>query len=99
MIAFIAETPSWDGIVAALVPILYCGLISGGLGYTLQMVGQKYTDPAIASLLLSMESVFALIAGVILLSESMSGREIIGCIIMLAAIILVQLPKKVANPK
>ena len=94
VIAFIAETPSWDGIVAALVPILYCGLISGGLGYTLQMVGQKYTDPAIASLLLSMESVFALIAGVILLSESMSGREIIGCVIMLAAIILVQLPKR-----
>ncbi|MBR4780070.1 MAG: DMT family transporter [Lachnospiraceae bacterium] len=99
VIAFIAETPSWDGIVVALVPILYCGLISGGLGYTLQMVGQKYTDPAIASLLLSMESVFALIAGVILLDESMSGREIIGCVIMLAAIILVQLPKQVSKPK
>ena len=94
VIAFIAETPSWDGIVAALVPILYCGLISGGLGYTLQLVGQKYTDPAIASLLLSMESVFALLAGVILLNETMSTREIFGCIIMFAAIILAQLPQK-----
>ena len=92
--AFIAETPSWDGIVSALVPILYCGIVSGGIGYTLQMVAQKYTEPAIASLLLSMESVFALIAGVILLDESMSIRELSGCIIMFAAIILVQLPKR-----
>ncbi|MCR4624609.1 MAG: DMT family transporter [Lachnospiraceae bacterium] len=92
--AFIAETPSWDGIVSALVPIIYCGIFSGGIGYTLQMVAQKYTEPAIASLLLSMESVFALIAGVILLDESISIRELSGCIIMFAAIILVQLPKR-----
>lgn len=94
VIAFIAETPTWEGIVSALVPIMYCGIVSGGIGYTLQMVAQKYTEPAIASLLLSMESVFALIAGVILLNESMSTRELLGCIIMFVAIILVQIPKR-----
>ena len=94
VIAFIAETPTWEGIVSALVPIMYCGIVSGGIGYTLQMVAQKYTEPAIASLLLSMESVFALIAGVILLNESMSTRELSGCIIMFVAIILVQIPKR-----
>ena len=94
VIAFIAETPTWEGIVSALVPIMYCGIVSGGIGYTLQMVAQKYTEPGIASLLLSMESVFALIAGVILLNESMSTRELLGCIIMFVAIILVQIPKR-----
>lgn len=90
--AFIAESPSWDKIVSALVPLLYCGIASGGIGYTLQMVGQKFTDPASASLLMSMESVFAVLGGVILLQEKMSGREILGCVIMFAAIVLVQIP-------
>ena len=74
------------------MPILYCGIASGGIGYTLQMVGQKFTDPASASLLMSMESVFAVLGGVILLQEKMSGREILGCVIMFAAIVLVQIP-------
>lgn len=90
--ALIAETPSWDKIVSALVPILYCGIASGGIGYTLQMVGQKFTDPASASLLMSMESVFAVLGGVILLQERMSSREIFGCIVMFTAIVLVQIP-------
>ena len=58
----------------------------------MQMVGQKFTDPASASLLMSMESVFAVLGGVILLQEKMSGREILGCVIMFAAIVLVQIP-------
>jgi drug/metabolite transporter (DMT)-like permease len=66
--------------------------MSGGIGYTLQLVGQKYTDPAVASLLMSMESVFAVLAGTILLHEHMSARELAGCIIMLSAVILVQIP-------
>ena len=90
--AFIAEQPSWEKIGSAAIPILYCGLISGGVGYTLQMVGQKYTDATVASLLMSLESVFAVLAGVIVLHESMNAREIWGSIILFAAIILVQIP-------
>ena len=78
--------------MAAALPILYCGLISGGVGYTLQIVAQKFTDPTIASLLMSLESVFAVIAGALLLHETMSTRELVGCIVMFAAIILVQIP-------
>ena len=91
--AFIAEKPDMEKIMPALIPILYCGLVSGGIGYTLQIVGQKYTDPTVASLLMSMEAVFAVIAGVIILQERMSVKEIFGCVIMLAAIILVQIPQ------
>ena len=90
--ALIMEEPGVDQLVSALVPIIYCGIVSGGIGYTLQMVAQKYTDPAIASILMSMESVFALIAGVIILNEQMSARELSGCVIMFIAIILVQVP-------
>lgn len=90
--AMLAEEPSVEKLVSAAIPILYCGVVSGGIGYTLQIVAQKYTDPTIASLLMSMESVFAVIAGVLLLQERMSVRELSGCVIMLVAIVLVQLP-------
>ena len=90
--AFIAEDPSWDKLLSAAIPILYCGLISGGIGYTLQIVAQKMTDPAIASLLMSLESVFAVIAGALFLQERMSARELAGCAVMFAAIVLVQIP-------
>ena len=90
--AFIAEKPSWDKIVSVAIPILYCGLVSGGIGYTLQMVGQKYTNATVASLLMSLEAVFAVLAGVIVLNERMSLREIIGSLILFVAIILVQIP-------
>ncbi len=92
IIAFIAAKPSAESIRAAIVPILYCGIASGGIGYTLQIVGQRYTEPAVASLLLSMEAVFAVIFGALLLNEHMSARELAGCGIMLVAIILVQVP-------
>ncbi|MBR3423361.1 MAG: DMT family transporter, partial [Clostridia bacterium] len=91
-VAFVAEKPSTVQIVSAWFPILYCGLLSGCLGYTLQIVGQKYTDPTSASLLMSLESVFAVLAGALLLGERMSGREIVGCVIMFSAVILVQVP-------
>lgn len=90
--AFIAEEPSWQKVISAAIPILYCGIASGGIGYTLQMIAQKYTDPTIASLLMSLESVFAVIAGALLLGERMTARELAGCIIMFAAIVLVQIP-------
>lgn len=89
--ALILERPSWDKIVSAIVPILYCGIVSGGVGYTLQIVAQKFTDPTVASLLMSLESVFAVIAGAILLGERMTPRELLGCVIMFAAIVLVQI--------
>ena len=92
VIAFLIETPVWAGIVSAAVPIIYCGAVSGGIGYTLQIVAQKYTDPTVASLLMSLESVFAVLAGAFLLGEQMSLRELIGCAVMFAAIILVQIP-------
>ena len=77
--------------MSAAIPILYCGIVSGGIGYTLQIIAQKYTDPTVASLLMSLESVFAVIAGALLLGERMSTRELIGCVIMFAAIVLVQI--------
>ena len=92
IVAFITEDPSWDKVISAAIPILYCGIVSGGIGYTLQIVAQKFTDPTIASLLMSLESVFAVIAGAILLNERMSSREMTGCIVMFVAIILVQIP-------
>ena len=99
VVAFCAEQPTWSKIASAAVPILYCGLVSGGVGYTLQIVGQKYTDPTVASLLLSMEAVFAVIAGAVILQERMSGRELAGCIIIFIAILMVQIPqkRKIAN--
>ena len=92
MLALAFEKPSWAGIRAAAVPILYCGVMSGGVGYTLQMVAQGFTDPTVASLLMSMEAVFAVLGGALLLHERMSGRELLGCVIMFTAIVLVQLP-------
>lgn len=101
-VALTTESPSAEKLISAIVPILYCGLVSGGVGYTLQIVAQKYTEPTVASLMMSMESVFAAIAGAILLHERMSVRELTGCLIMFAAIVLVQIPlpgKKKNNTK
>ena len=93
-VAALTEKPSLGGILDAWLPILYCGIVSGGIGYTLQMVAQKYTEPTAASLLMSMEAVFAVIAGALLLGERMSAKEFAGCAVMLTAIILVQLPPR-----
>ena len=90
--ALLFEQPSWEKIVSAAVPILYCGLVSGGIGYTLQMIAQRWTEPAVASLLMSLEAVFAVIGGALLLAERMSARETLGCAVMFAAILLLQLP-------
>ena len=90
--ALVAERPSMEKLVSAAIPIVYCGIVSGGIGYTLQMIAQKYTEPTVASLLMSMESVFAVIAGAVLLHEHLSARELSGCVIMFVAIVLVQVP-------
>ena len=93
-LAFMFEVPSIPQVMAALAPILYCGFVSGGMGYTLQIVGQKYADPTPASLIMSFEAVFAVLGGAVMLHERMSIREAAGCIIMFAAIILVQIDRK-----
>ena len=92
VIASFTENPNLADIMAAAVPILYCGAVSGGIGYTLQIVAQKFTDPTTASLLMSLESVFAVIAGAVLLGEQMSSRELLGCVVMFVATVLVQVP-------
>ena len=94
ILAFIFEEPSVSQIMTAILPILYCGFVSGGMGYTLQIVGQKFADPAPASLIMSLEAVFAVLGGVLMLGERMSVREGAGCIIMFVAIILVQIDHK-----
>ena len=73
-------------------PVLYVGVFSSGVAYTLQILAQKDSDPAVVSLLMSMESVFATIAGALILGDRMSGREYLGCALMLAAVILAQIP-------
>lgn len=88
------EKPSVLGLLAAAAPVLYAGVLSSGVGYTLQIVAQKDTDPTVASLLMSLESVFSLIFGWILLHEAMTAVELLGCALMFGAIIWVQLPGK-----
>ena len=92
VLAILWEDPTWAKIVSAAVPIAYCGVMSGGVAYTLQILAQRDTDPTVAALILSLESVFAVIGGAIMLHERMSPRELIGCLIMFIAIILVQIP-------
>lgn len=91
---FIFENPDINAILDCAVPILYAGVLSCGLGYTFQVVAQKHAEPTVASLLMSLESVFAVVAGAILLHESMSGRELLGCAVIFAAVIISQLPEK-----
>ena len=86
------ETPDPAGIRAAAVPILYAGVMSGAVGYTLQIVGQKYTDPAVASLIMSLESVFSALTGWLILHQTLSGRELLGCAVLFLAVLAAQLP-------
>lgn len=83
-----------QSVLDAAIPLLYAGVMSCGVAYTLQMVGQKNMNPTVASMILSLESVVSVLAGLIILNEVLSGREIAGCVLMFAAIILSQLPQK-----
>lgn len=91
---FVLEKPTLEGILLSMGPLLYAGVLSSGVAYTLQIIGQKNVNPAIASLILSLESCFAVLAGWIVLGQQLSVRESIGCVLMFAAIILAQLPDK-----
>lgn len=92
--AFLTETPSLGAIMDGIVPILYAGVMSCGVAYTLQIIGQKNMNPTVASLILSLESVISVLAGWVLLGQALAAKEILGCVIVFAAVILVQLPDK-----
>ena len=92
--ALIFEHPQLSAFHGAWGAILYAGVMSCGVAYTLQIVGQKNMDPTVASLILSLESCISVLAGWIILGQKLSMREIIGCMVMFAAIVLAQLPQK-----
>lgn len=87
LVAFF-ETPTIQTLAACKIPLLYSGFIATGIAYTLQIYGQKYTFPILATLILCLESVFAVVGGTLILGEVMSTREILGCVLMISAVIL-----------
>lgn len=86
------EKPSWGAVAAAWLPILYAGIMSCGVAYTLQVIAQKDVAPTVASLLMSLESVFSVLAGWVLLQQKLSLKEMLGCGLVFAGILLAQLP-------
>ena len=97
ILMFIIEKPEIASILSCSTALLYSGIMSCGVAYTLQVVGQKYSEPTSASIIMSFESVFAALSGWIILSEAMNLSQIMGCLLMFTAIVLVQLPGKVKD--
>lgn len=91
---FIFETPTLENIFEARYAILYAGVLSSGVAYTLQIIGQRYTSSTVATLIMSLESVFAALSGWLVLHEQMSLKEFIGCVLVFAAVIFAQLPSR-----
>lgn len=92
VLTLIFETPTWGAIWDAKLTILYAGVLSSGVAYTLQVVAQRYTKPTVATLLMSLESVFAALFGCLILHEILTGKELLGCLLVFAAVILAQIP-------
>ena len=90
--ALLFETPSAAQFAENALPILYCGIMSSGVAYTLQILGQRDLNPAIASLIMCLESVFSALGGWMLLHQNLSAREVFGCVLIFAAVVLAQLP-------
>lgn len=88
------EQPSLSQLAAAWGPVLYAGMLSSGVGYTLQIIGQKGMNPTVASLIMSLESVISAVAGWLILGQKLTARELLGCVLMFSAIVLAQLPDK-----
>ena len=88
------KMPSWESAMAVMPSLLYLGILSSGVGYTLQIIGQRDTDPTLASMIMSLESVFGVIGAMIFTGKTMTLRELLGCGIMLTAILLAQLNKE-----
>jgi drug/metabolite transporter (DMT)-like permease len=89
--AFIFEAPELSAIFSAWAPLLYTGVLSSGVAFTLQILGQRDVDPAAASLVMSLEAVFAILMGWLLLGEVMTAREISGCVLIFTANIVIQI--------
>ncbi|MBE7711409.1 MAG: DMT family transporter [Cyanobacteria bacterium SIG31] len=85
---FLLENPTLNSLIECKIPLLYAGFLACGVAYTLQMFGQKHTFPILASLILCLESVFAVIGGALILGEILNAREIIGCILMISGFII-----------
>lgn len=92
LVAIVFEDPVWSNLIAAAVPILYAGVCSSAMGFTFQTIAQEHVSPTIASLIMSLESCISAIAGWMILGQVLNHRELWGCILMFAAIILSQLP-------
>ena len=91
---FIFEKPSISAIMSAMGPILYAGVLSSGVAFTLQVIAQKDLDPTLASMIMSLESVVSVLSGFVLLNQKLSLREVLGCVLMFIGVILAQLPEK-----
>lgn len=94
VIAVFVEKPVLQNFIDGIIPLAYAGIMSSGVAYTLQVVGQKDLDPTVASLILSMESVVSMLAGWVILGQALSRRELSGCVLVFTAVILVQLPER-----
>ena len=88
----VLEHPSWEAVRAAAFPLFYAGAFSCGIAYTLQILGQKYVAPSIASLIMSLESVIATLAGWVILHEVLTAKELAGCALVFGAVLLTQIP-------
>ena len=98
IVMFVFESPSVTYILMSWLPILYVGVLSGALGFTLQIIAQKDTSPAVAALLMSFEAVFAAFTGFVILNEVLTPRELVGCFLMFLAVMLAQMPSLKKNP-
>lgn len=99
VMAFIFEQPNITGIMAAILPILCAGVLSDGVAYTFQIIAQKTTDPTVAAILMSLECVFAALAGWVLLGEVLGGIELFGCALVFVAVMMAQVPSFMENAR
>lgn len=98
VVVVFTETPTWRTVTDCWLPISYAGILSMGVAYSLQILGQKYLDSTPASIIMSMEAVVAVLCGCLVLKETMTSREILGCVLMFTSIILSQIPAKRKKP-
>lgn len=99
VLMFLFEKPTWDAVLSAWAPVLYAGVMSCGVAYTLQVVAQKHVEPTVASLIMSLESVFSVLAGWVLLGQVLTVKELIGCALVFGAIVLAQIPREMFKKK
>ena len=91
MLSFIFESPNLSVIWNAKLEIMYAGFLSSGIAYTLQIMAQKNADPTSATLIMSLESVFAVLSGWVVLGEKLSTKELLGCVLVFVAVMLAQI--------